>query len=347
MAKANSNSTFDPVATSTERRSSASSGYFSNVHVRSDPRSSPYSHAPSEERDQRSRAINGRSNSNSSSMNSHPQQHHLDTLAQTPIIPRHKNNKDSIDSGILAFFRSSSRPPSPDQDSHSRSHTRKTSFSSSSHNSVTNPNAGTGLVNGINTNNNSNSNRNAMIFNGSIGPLLSANSSSSLNSQFSASSSGPGYYQYQSSSSQNLSQLRSTAHIRQNSYGNPGNHSDIDRRRSIDSYSRSSSPDHSESIHEHHGPRLFPTTPPPGTPHQSSTKNGLEPYRSKSNDHLDTSMRPEQESHAPTKEPKKTLFSIFKKKAHLGHHHNSSQSQPSPQHPRKWTHALTLIVQSY
>ncbi|KAF9393077.1 cysteinyl-tRNA synthetase, partial [Podila verticillata] len=177
-------------------------------------------------------------------------------------------------------------------------------------------------------------NRNAMIFNGSIGPLLTANSSSSLNSQFSgASSSGAGYYQYQSSSSQNLSQLPSNTHIRQNSYSNPGNHSDIDRRRSIDSYSRSSSPDHSESIHQHHGPRLFPTTPPPGTPLQSSMKNGLEPYRSKSNDNLDTPIRPEQESHAPTKEPKKTLFSIFKKKAHLGHHHNSSQSQPNPQHP--------------
>lgn len=343
---ANASSTIDPTSSSNERRSSASSGYFSNVHARSDPRSSPYSYTPSDERDQRTRAISGRSNS-SGSMNSHPHPHHLDTLVQTPVMPRRKNNKDGNDSGILAFFRSASRPPSPDQDSQSQGHTRKTSFSSYSHSTLTNSNAGTGLVNGINTNNNggSNSNRNAVIFNGSIGPLLSANSSSSLNSQFSGatSSSGTGYYQYQSSSS-NLSQLQSNAHIRQNSYGNQGNHSDIDRRRSIDSFSRSSSPETSESVQHHHGQggSLFPSTPPPGASHQSSMKNGLEPQRSKLNDHMDTPMKLEQESHVPAKEPKKTLFSIFKKKAHLGHHHNSSQSQPNPQHTRK--HLRTIIT---
>ncbi|KAF9427737.1 cysteinyl-tRNA synthetase, partial [Podila epigama] len=304
----------------------------------------------------------------------------------------HEHNSSSS-SGILSFFRgNSSRPPSPSPDSaavsvatssdtysylHSNSftspqssHTRKTSFTSQS-SGHSGANSGSNIVNGFvnsfssanNNNNNSNNNnnnnnnynnntnystsnnininnsnannRNARVLNGSVGPLLSANSSSSLNSHH------------------NLPpQPIPGIHVRQHSQG-----MDTERRRSIDSISRSSSPDlgfdsstfqqqQQGSSSSFSRQQSFPTTPPaPNRQHQrtDSNRNGNEPQlygRTRSNDYLDAQLqprRPQDESQhhpiaSPAKEskPKKTIFSLFKK-AHLGHHASSSSSSSSQQ----------------
>ncbi|KAF9183787.1 cysteinyl-tRNA synthetase [Haplosporangium sp. Z 11] len=138
-----------------------------------------------------------------------------------------------------------------------------------------------------------------------------------------------------------------------------------ERRRSIESYSRSPLPDPSSAPEKQQqmqqmqqmqmqmqqqqaGRQAFPASPSPQIrPHQrtDSMKNMMDAQhrRTKSSDYGDVNLKrtaQQQEYEAPSqvaspaKETKKTIFSLFKKKALLSHHHHSSQQQQqqNPQH---------------
>ncbi|KAF9585578.1 cysteinyl-tRNA synthetase [Lunasporangiospora selenospora] len=110
------------------------------------------------------------------------------------------------------------------------------------------------------------------------------------------------------------------------------------RRRSIDSYSRSSSPDQSEQQQANaHGQYRgqHPSTPPQMRPYQrtDSIKNALDAQhrRTKSTDFGEMyvkrpsqpELEPQQNTSVPMKESKKNIFSYFKKKTLLSHHHQN------------------------
>ncbi|KAF9959416.1 cysteinyl-tRNA synthetase [Mortierella alpina] len=117
------------------------------------------------------------------------------------------------------------------------------------------------------------------------------------------------------------------------------------RRRSIESYSRTPSPDLSAEQPEQRfangNPKhLFPSTPPSHLRTQQrsdSIKNAIEAQhrRTKSTDHVDTlgkrAGQPDQDnpSHvaSPAKETKKTFFAFLKKRSHLPHHTPQQQQQ--------------------
>ncbi|KAF9936188.1 cysteinyl-tRNA synthetase, partial [Modicella reniformis] len=295
-----------------ERRPSAGSGYFSHSHhngrlngdhgTSNTMNTSNLVRSPADERE-RQRPNNGRT--------------YLEASAQSGMTAgnpgRRKHNKDESN-GLLSFFRTSSRPPSPDQleSFYSSSHTRKTSFSGST-------NGNTGNYRPVVT---------------SAGSFLS-NSSSALN--------GAGY----NSTGGGSSSFNNGHH---NLTGQSQPHPldmESDRRRSNDSYSRSSSPDRSSELHPTIGvhKHSFPTTPPPYTrPHQrtDSIKNATDAQhrRTKSTDLGDTyGKRPGQDQEpsayvaSPAKEAKKIILGLFRKKHH--HHHGSSSSQhqqPYSQH---------------
>ncbi|KAG0205801.1 cysteinyl-tRNA synthetase [Mortierella sp. GBA30] len=242
--------------------------------------------------------------------------------------PRRKHHKDGNESNsLLSFFRSaassSSRPPSPDllDTFYSSSHTRKTSFSG----------------------NNDGSNGNRHVLSGSVGSLLSQ-SSSALNS---------------SSGHSNGSHVVSSGANQQPQISSQSQKHPLDadvRRRSIESYSRTPSPDLSTEQQQQQQQQQtvigqgFPTTPPPHLRPQQrsdSIKNAIDAQhrRTKSTDHMETiGKRPRQQQDqespghiaSPAKETKKTLFSLFKKKALLPHHHSHSpQPQQQPYQPQQ------------
>lgn len=283
---------------------------------------------------------------------------HLSTPTNTSTPRRKNNSKDGIESGLRAFFRSSSRPPSPDlADAHahsgthtnaSPSHTRKTSFGS---------------------------NRNPS-FAGSVGSLLSNSGGSQTNSSGNQLSST-------SSSSNQLQQIRG-----HNQQYQPSQHSfspDMGRRRSAESYSRSPSPDpsgtslqqqpqsmphqyqvqgqtrqqvqgYNQQYQQQTGQSssiarryVFPNTPPSQPrSHQRtnsimSNKTPVSHRRTKSTDFGEMfTKRPtlqEPEHHAshvasPAKEAKKIILGLFKKKnsgssSNIGSSSNSLSHQTS------------------
>ncbi|KAF9981517.1 cysteinyl-tRNA synthetase [Mortierella antarctica] len=302
-------------STNAERRPSAGSGYFSLSH-------------------------NGRMNSDHGSVNSsssinilarspddrdrqRAQNTRTHLEAQSPVAAgaaRRKHHKDGNESNsLLSFFRSasssSSRPPSPDllDTLHSASHTRKTSFSS--------------------RNDNDGSHGRNIAMSGSAGSIVQGQSNGVYNG--SSSYNGSGTQQYS-----NL-QGRTQKH--------PFD-ADSVRRRSIESYSRTPSPDVSAEQPEQRfvngiPKHLFPSTPPSHLRTQQrsdSIRNAIEAQhrRTKSTDHVDTlgkrSGQQDQDSPShvasPAKETKKTLFGFLKKKTHLPHHgHGSPQPQQAHQ----------------
>lgn len=257
---------------------------------------------------------------------------HLSTPTNSSTPRRKNNSKDGIESGLRAFFRSSSRPPSPDlADSNAHvhssihtnanpSHTRKTSFGSNRNVSLT----------------------------GSMGSLLSYGGGPQTTSSGNHLSST-------SSSSNQLQQIQ--GHNQQ--YQRPQHpfSPDMGRRRSTESYSRSPSPDpngaslqqqprpiqyqyqvqghdqqyqqqtaQSSSVARRH---VLPNTPPSQPRlHQrtnsiKSSKPPVSHRRTKSTDFGEMfTKRPvlqEPEHHAshmasPAKEAKKIILGLFKKK---------------------------------
>ncbi|KAG0081562.1 cysteinyl-tRNA synthetase [Linnemannia elongata] len=355
----NSSATQSPM-TEQHRRTSASSGYFSQSHYTNNngngntsgthspyvPRSPFNNNSNSEERE-RPRPINGRS-------------HHLDTPQPSSTSyssRRGKGSKDGSESsssgnnGLLSFFRtssSSSRPASPDllDTFYSNSHTRKTSFSSNT-----------------NTNNSSNNHvhRNVML-SSSAGSLFS-NSSGVLNSNNTTNNTN-NYNYSNGNGSYNGGGSLSNIHQQQqyNNHNSPSHpfDADADRRRSIESYSRSPSPDQLQQqqqlyLQQHHlqqsssggnnKRQLFPATPPAPhiQPHQrtDSIKNAMEAQhrRTKSSDsgEMYGKRKGQQDqdhpNHAvsPAKEPRKILFGLFRKKPLLHHGSSSSLSQQQQQ----------------
>ncbi|KAF9968143.1 cysteinyl-tRNA synthetase [Mortierella alpina] len=296
-------------STTAERRPSAGSGYFSLSH-------------------------NGRMNSDHGSVNSsssinilarspddrdrpRPQNTRTHLEAQSPVAAgaaRRKHQKDGNESNsLLSFFRSasssSSRPPSPDllDTHHNASHTRKTSFSS--------------------RNENESYGRN-MVISGSAGSLAQGQSNGVYNG--SSSYNGSGNQQYS------------------NFQGRTQKHpfdADSVRRRSIESYSRTPSPDPSVEQPEQrlvngNSKYLVPSTPPSHLRTQQrsdSIKSAIEAQhrRTKSTDHVDTLGKrsglqdQDNPSHvaSPAKETKKTLFGFLKKRTHLPHHGHGSPQQ--------------------
>lgn len=285
---------------------------------------------------------------------------HLSTPTNTSTPRRKNNSKDGIESGLRAFFRSSSRPPSPDlanAHAHSGTHTnaspshaRKTSFGS---------------------------NRNPSLA-GSVGSLLSNSGGSQINSSGNQLSS--------TSSSSNLQQ-QIQGHNLQNQRPQHPFSPDMERRRSAESYSRSPSPDpngtslqqqpqpiphqyqvqghthqqsqgynqqyqqqtaQSPSVTRRH---VFPNTPPSQPrSHQrtnsiKSNKTPVSHRRTKSTDFGEMfTKRPtlqEPEHHAshvasPAKEAKKIILGLFKKKnssssSNIGSSSNSLSHQTSHQ----------------
>ncbi|KAI1296945.1 cysteinyl-tRNA synthetase [Mortierella claussenii] len=337
-----------------ERRPSAGSSHLAAVngsHGYGRPSSPsifpPLNPAPEEQRQRpRNNSSNGRSHL------FHP----LDALAHTPLInaystaegssgnnssssssSRRKNNsRDGGDSGgFRSFFRSSSRPPSPTPATDSTdlaypngSHTRKTSFGSyRSHNAMHSSNPTAAAPSSI--------------------PYTSSNT---LNNGVSSS-----YHHSQNAhsygSSSNLSTSLGNSHSPYQYRPAPHPFSpDSGRRRSTESYSRSPSPDEflqqqqqqqqqqqSQGIYS--GRHLTPGTPPPqDRPLQraESIKGVMEARhrRTKSTDFGEMySKRPglpqelvelQASIASPAKEPKKSLFGLFKKKTH---HHTPSSSQ--------------------
>ncbi|KAF9576051.1 cysteinyl-tRNA synthetase [Mortierella alpina] len=243
--------------------------------------------------------------------------------AQSPVAAgaaRRKHHKDGNESNsLLSFFRSasssSSRPPSPDlmDTLHSGSHTRKTSFSS--------------------RNDTDGSHGRNIVTSGSAGSIVQGQSNGVYN----------GSSSYNGSGSQQYSNLQ----------GRTQKHpfdADSVRRRSIESYSRTPSPDLSVEQPEQRfvngNPKhLVPSTPPSHLRSQQRSdfiKNALEAQhrRTKSTDHVDTlgkrSGQQDQDNPthvtSPAKETKKTLFGFLKKKTHLPHHGHGS---PQPQYPHQ------------
>ncbi|KAF9433779.1 cysteinyl-tRNA synthetase [Entomortierella beljakovae] len=299
----NTSSNLDPPLTSSsagERRPSANSGYFPsayhNTRMNSDHGSSisgssvlsmanSASKSPfiNEERGERPKYNTSRSNLDPN------------TAAKAPSSSngRKKNTKGNGDSnGKLSFLRSSSRPPSPEthDSTQSQSHTRKTSFSGHSNN---------------------NSHR-TVVMSGSLNSLHSIGNNS---------------IHHNNGANQNGSSFNNNG--QQNSYhynvaGQSQSHPfDIDpeRRRSTESYSRTSSPERTEqqqqqyqliyqqayATNQKHG---FPMIPPAHVrPHQrtDSMKNSKESHhrRTKSIDYGDT---------------------LFKKRPLLSHNQNSSSA---------------------
>ncbi|KAG0315021.1 PH domain leucine-rich repeat-containing protein phosphatase 2, partial [Dissophora globulifera] len=367
-----SSAPFQPEAVSTpgERRPSASSGYFSQAHLPYTTRmnsdhgaiapsssnaapsaaSTPTHNNPDRDRD-RPRPSNGRS------------QHYLDALAQAPVLgspsatstssssSRRKNKDGNESNGLLAFFRSaSSRPPSPDLSdaaaSYSNSHTRKTSSGGHSLNNGSSTHAGNGATA---------AHFRPVVMSGSMGSLaLNSNASippASATAQYSngASLNGSGFYIVNSQSQAPF--VFDT---------------DVDRRRSVESYSRSSSPERRQDQQYPHHPLqqhplqqslsgsntqrnpLLPATSAshirPFQPRTDSIKNtgDAKHRRTKSTDFGEMyGKRPGQEQEplahtaSPAKETKKTIFNIFKKRHH---HHGTSSSQQQQQQNEKQAH---------
>ncbi|KAI1296249.1 cysteinyl-tRNA synthetase [Mortierella claussenii] len=289
---------------------------------------------------------------------------HLDTLAQAPILTGHrrKNTKEGNESsGLMSFFRTPSRPPSPDPHDHffSNNHARKTSFSGHSYNSSLN------------------GSHRPVVLSGSMGSLQS-NSSSLLNStgMYGSNGGGGGGGSYNGFTNNNydnaLQQQPQQQH--HNVAGQSQSHPfdlDTERRRSTESYSRSSSPDRSSEQQQHRQQQQqqlkqppqhqqqqyqqqqhpfvggsqnrhpFPTTPPAYVrPHQrtDSIKNAMEAQhrRTKSTDFGETfgkrsgqDQEPPIHAASPAKETKKNpLRNLFKKRPHLP---SSSSTQHHPQ----------------
>ncbi|KAF9350055.1 cysteinyl-tRNA synthetase [Mortierella sp. AD094] len=279
---------------------------------------------------------------------------HLDAQAQSTTVSnassnsKRKNNKGSGESnGMLSFLRASSRPPSPDVETlYSTSHTRKTSFSSH------------------------NGSHRTVVLSTSMSSLHSNNSTSMVNliqqnnnggSQNGASHNGGG----------NTSQQQYYHH--HNIAGQSQSHPfdlDTERRRSIESYSRSSSPErateqqqyqqqyqqqlqqqHSQQhqqqyqLQQQHQKNAFPTTLPAHIrPHQrtDSIKYAMEAQhrRTKSTDFGEThgkrpgqDLEPAAQMASPAKESKKSnIFNnLFKKRPLLSHNQSPSNSQQQPQ----------------
>ncbi|KAF9945063.1 hypothetical protein BGZ65_011223, partial [Modicella reniformis] len=276
-----------------------------------------------------------------------PNPNTTNTESNTSTSTRRKNNsRDAGDlTGFRYFFRSSSRPPSPtstaaidsfdpsQNSSSNSSHARKTSFGSHrtpypmSSSSTTLVGSSTTLVGSTN-------NASPLYFQGSSGSNYSGPSNVSTNvGSGSGSGRGSGIYHHQ-----------------------PALHplsSESGRRRSIESYSRSPSPDQFQQQRRqgtHADKHVFPANPPSQNRIHSTTADPLkstsEPVhrRTKSTDFGEMySKRPglgqeiadlQASIASPAKEPKKTLFSsmsLFKKKSH--HPNSSSQTgYPSMEH---------------
>ncbi|KAG0292758.1 cysteinyl-tRNA synthetase [Linnemannia gamsii] len=359
----NSSATPSPM-TEQHRRPSNSSGYFSPAYYNNGNTNTNGTHSPyvprspfninntSEERE-RPRPINGRS-------------YHLDTPQQsstsTYSTRRGKGSKDGSESsssgnnGLLSFFRtssSSSRPPSPDllDTFYSNSHTRKTSFSSNNGSNSNSNNANSNLGNHRN-----------VVLSSSAGSLLS-NSSGVLNSNSNSNNNNNYNYSngngsYNGGSLSNIQQQHNSQN--HNSPSHPFDAADADRRRSIESYSRSPSPDQlqqqqqlylqqqhfQQSSGGNNRRQLYPATPPAPhiRPHQrtDSIKNDAmeaQHRRTKSTDSVEMYGKrqgPQDQDHpnhvvSPAKETKKILFNFFKKRALLHHGSSSSQQQQQQQ----------------
>ncbi|KAG0258230.1 cysteinyl-tRNA synthetase [Mortierella polycephala] len=353
---ANPNSTGDDGGE--ERRPSAGSGYFSPHHydgrINSDHGSfsstsssvnilgrSPNGHA-----DDRQRPYNART--------------YAETHTQMPVVtggPRRKHHKESNEpNSLFSFFRnasSSSRPPSPDQldTFYSNSHTRKTSFNGYS----TSTNAG---ISYTNNNGNSNGNVSNQRNQAMAGSLHSNSSSITLNNGAHANNNNNTIIAGTSS------YIPPHHNVKGQSQRHPFD-TGSERRRSIESYSRSPLPDPSslpdkqqqmqmqmqqqqqQQQQQQTGRQVFPASPPSQIrPHQrtDSMRNMMNAQhrRTKSSDYGDVNLKragQQQEYEAPSqvvspaKETKKNIFSLFKKKALSSHHHHGSQQQQqNPQH---------------